>query len=182
MDSQIDLQQPVLDGGIRSINFFNGRLLSARDLTLEQSAYREADRRLGKAVGDGVAYGLEVSQAVKSNKQSPAVSVEAGLAVNRRGQTLLLDARADIALVRTTTALASSKVFSECQPLQTGAYVAGAGVYLLSELSSGVHSGAAMGRSRQVLFAAGTYAYFASLVPQVERAGVPHRCSAKEHI
>src|SRR2546421_1200102 len=132
MDSQIDLQQPVLDGGIRSINFFNGRLLSARDLTLEQSAYREADRRLGKAVGDGVAYGLEVSPAAKSNKQSPAVSVEAGLAVNRRGQTLMLDARADIALVRTPTALASSKVFSECEPLQTGAYVSGAGVYLLT--------------------------------------------------
>ena len=28
MDSRTDLQQPVLDGGIRSINFFNGRLLS----------------------------------------------------------------------------------------------------------------------------------------------------------
>ncbi|HXI24267.1 MAG TPA: hypothetical protein VNG71_10435 [Pyrinomonadaceae bacterium] len=132
MDSQIDLQQPVLDGGIRSINFFNGRLLSARDLTLEQSAYREADRRLGQAVGEGIAYGLEVSQAAKSQKQSPAVSVEAGLAVNRRGQTLLLDARADVALVRTTTALASSKVFTECEPLQTGAYVSGAGVYLLT--------------------------------------------------
>jgi hypothetical protein len=132
MDSQIDLQQPVLDGGIRSINFFNGRLLSARDLTLEQSAYREADRRLGKAVGEGVAYGLEVSPAAKSNKQSPAVSVAAGLAVNRRGQTLMLEARADIALVRTTTALASSKLFSECLPLQTSAYVSGAGVYLLT--------------------------------------------------
>jgi hypothetical protein len=44
----------------------------------------------------------------------------------------MLDARADIALVRTTTALASSKVFSECLPLQTGAYVSGAGVYLLT--------------------------------------------------
>ena len=125
MDSLIDLQQPVLSGSIPSINFFNGRLLSARDLTLEQSAYREADRRLGKTVGEGVAYGLEVSQAAKSNKQSPAVSVEGGLA-------LMLDARADIALVRTTTALASSKVFSECEPLQTGAYVSGAGVYLLT--------------------------------------------------
>jgi hypothetical protein len=132
MDSLIDLQQPVLSGSIHSINFFNGRLLSARDLTLEQSAYREADRRLGKAVGEGVAYGLEVSQAAKSQKQSPAVSVEAGLAINRRGQTLMLDARADIALVRTTTALASSKVFTECEPLQTGAYVSGAGVYLLT--------------------------------------------------
>src|SRR5438874_8517979 len=130
--SATQLQTPIVDGAIHSINFFNGRLLSARDLTLEQSAYREADRRLGKAVGEGVAYGLEVSQAAKSNKQSPAVSVEAGLAVNRRGQTLMLDARADIALVRTTTALASSKVFSECEPLQTGAYVSGAGVYLLT--------------------------------------------------
>jgi hypothetical protein len=132
MDSRIDLQQPVLDGGIRSINFFNGRLLSARDLTLEQSAYREADRRLGKALGDGVAYGLEVMQAANSNKQSPAVSVDAGLAVNRRGQTLMLDARADIALVRTTTAFGGSNFFSECQPLQTSAYVSGAGVYLLT--------------------------------------------------
>src|SRR5204863_9919338 len=40
--------------------------------------------------------------------------------------------RADIALVRTNTALASSKVFSACEPLQTGAYVSGAGVYLLT--------------------------------------------------
>jgi hypothetical protein len=132
MDSQIDLQQPVLDGGIRSINFFNGRLLSARDLTLEQSAYREADRRLGKAVGEGVAYGLEVSRAAKSSKQSPAVSVEAGLAVNRRGQTIMLEARADIALVRTSNALGGAKVFGECAPLQTSAYVSGAGVYLLT--------------------------------------------------
>ncbi len=62
MDSQISLQQPILDGGIRSINFFNGRLLSARDLTREQSANREADRRLGQAIGEGIAYGLEVSK------------------------------------------------------------------------------------------------------------------------
>ena len=76
--SATQLQTPIVDGAIHSINFFNGRLLSARDLTLEQSAYREADLRLGKAVGEGVAYGLEVSQATKSNKQSPAVSVGPG--------------------------------------------------------------------------------------------------------
>ncbi|HEX3083356.1 MAG TPA: hypothetical protein VHP99_02435 [Pyrinomonadaceae bacterium] len=132
MDSRTDLQQPVLDGGIRSINFFNGRLLSANDLTREQSASREADRRLGKAVGEGVAYGLEVSQLANGNNQSPAVSVEAGLAVNRRGQTLMLEARTDIALVRTVDATGSSQGFAECAPLQTGAYVSGAGVYLLT--------------------------------------------------
>jgi len=132
MDSQIDLQQPVLDGGIRSINFFNGRLLSANDLTREQSASREADRRLGKAVGEGVAYGLEVLRSGTPNNQSPAVTVEAGLAVNRRGQTLMLEASTDIALVRTAGATESSQGFAECAPLQTGAYVSGAGVYLLT--------------------------------------------------
>lgn len=132
MSSRIDLQQPVLDSGIRSINFFNGRLLSARDLTREQSASREADRRLGKAIGEGIAYGLDVSKASNFSKESPAVSVEAGLAINRAGQTLMLSARADIALVRSSSANASAQVFSECLPLYTGAYVAGAGIYLLT--------------------------------------------------
>src|SRR5215213_736031 len=100
MSSRIDLQQPVLDGAIQSINFFNGRLLSARDLTLEQSAYREADRRLGRALGDGVAYGLEVSKTPDSTRKAPAARIEAGLAINRRGDPLVLAARTDVALVR----------------------------------------------------------------------------------
>ena len=100
MDSQISLQQPILDGGIRSINFFNGRLLSARDLTREQSANREADRRLGQAIGEGIAYGLEVSKSTASTQQSPVVTVEAGLAINRLGQTLMLSAKTEVALVR----------------------------------------------------------------------------------
>jgi hypothetical protein len=132
MDSRIDLQQPVLDGGIRSINFFNGRLLSARDLTREQTANREADRRLGQAVGDGIAYGLEVSKTTGASNDSPAVSVAAGLAINRRGQTLMLAANTDVALVRSTEGNGGIDNFSDCLPLQTGAYVAGAGAYLLT--------------------------------------------------
>jgi hypothetical protein len=130
--SATDLQTPITDGAIRSTNFFNGRLLSARDLTLEQSAYREADRRLGKAIGEGIAYGLEATKPNNFKKESPTVSVEAGLAINRLGQTLMLKARTDVALVRTSTNSATSMGFSECLPLQTGAYVAGAGVYLLT--------------------------------------------------
>jgi hypothetical protein len=133
MDSQISLQQPILDGGIRSINFFNGRLLSARDLTREQSANREADRRLGQAVGEGIAYGLEVSKSIASTQQSPVVTVEAGLAINRTGQTLMLSAKTEVALVRQATpGPGNTDPFSECAPLQSGTYVAGAGVYLLT--------------------------------------------------
>ena len=133
MDSQISLQQPILDGGIRSINFFNGRLLSARDLTREQSANREADRRLGQAIGEGIAYGLEVSSSNASTQQAPVVTVEAGLAINRIGQTLMLTAKTDVALVRKATpGPGNIEPFSECVPLQSGTYVAGAGVYLLT--------------------------------------------------
>ena len=133
MDSRIDLQQPILDGGIRSINFFNGRLLSARDLTREQSAYREADRRLGQAVGEGIAYGLALSKSPDSTQESPVVTVESGLAVNRLGQTLMLTGKTDIALVRRASAGAgTSNAFGQCIPLQSGTYVAGAGVYLLT--------------------------------------------------
>src|SRR5262245_12966075 len=133
MDSQISLQQPILDGGIRSINFFNGRLLSARDLTREQSANREADRRMGRAVGEGIAYGLEVSKSNASTQESPVVTVEAGLAINHLGQTLMLTAKTEIALVRKATpGTGSTEAFGECAPLQSGTYVAGAGVYLLT--------------------------------------------------
>lgn len=133
MDSQISLQQPILDGGIRSINFFNGRLLSARDLTREQTANRESDVRLGQAVGDGVAYGLEVSRSPASTQESPVVTVEAGLAINRLGQTLKLTAKTDLALVRRANPSAgATEIFGECAPLQSGTYVAGAGVYLLT--------------------------------------------------
>ncbi|MFN7277616.1 MAG: hypothetical protein ACK5VP_07465, partial [Betaproteobacteria bacterium] len=54
------LQEAVLDGGIRSVNFFNGRLLTGKDLSREQDARRQSDRRIAQANGHGIAWGLEV--------------------------------------------------------------------------------------------------------------------------
>ena len=62
LDDILQLQQPLKDGGIRSVNFFNGRMLTGKDLSREQTARREADSRLGLAIGDGVAFGLEVAR------------------------------------------------------------------------------------------------------------------------
>lgn len=133
MDSQISLQQPILDGGIRSINFFNGRLLSARDLTREQTANRDADRHLGQAIGEGIAYGLEVTKSNASTQEFPVVTVQSGLAVNGLGQTLMLVAKSDVTLVRRgSSGTGAVQPFGECAPLQTGTYIAGAGVYLLT--------------------------------------------------
>ena len=72
--SYTELLEPILKGGIRSVNFFNGRLLSAEDLKQEQEANREGRARLGQAVGHGVAYGLEVSLSAANTAQTPVVT------------------------------------------------------------------------------------------------------------
>ena len=131
--SVLQLQQPLKDGGIRTVNFFNGRLLSGRDLSSEQAARREADARLGLAIGDGVAFGLEVARDADLDRaQAPVLRIRAGLALNRRGQTLRLLGDTSVALTRAFDAEGADCVFANCTPLQGGTYVAGAGVYLLT--------------------------------------------------
>ena len=129
----LHLQQPVTRGGIPSVNFFNGRLLTGPDLTREQAARREADARLGRAMGDGVAFGLDVARDQGLDKPAaPVVRITKGLAVNRLGQTLCLPADVSVALTRRFDAAGAGCVFANCTPLKGGTYVAGAGVYLLT--------------------------------------------------
>jgi len=133
MASLIELAEPILGDGIRSTYFFNGRLLTGSDMRREQDANREADRRLGQAAGAGVAFGLEVSKSPTSTRSAPVVSVRAGLAVNRHGQTLSLKAAAEVALVRRADAAGPpAQTFDTCRPLQAGTYIAGDGVYILT--------------------------------------------------
>jgi hypothetical protein len=129
-----NLLTPILNDRTRSINFFNGRLLTGEDLTAEQKANRAAHALLGQGVGSGVAYGLTVSEsALLSSIPSPVVTITPGLAINPNGGILLLDAAANVSLVRpATTAAGTPSTFQECTPIQPGAYIAGAGVYLLT--------------------------------------------------
>jgi hypothetical protein len=61
------------------------------------------------------------------------LSVKRGLAINPNGGTLLLDNDTDISLVRPASpTTGGSSVFKECLPMQSGVYIAGAGVYLLT--------------------------------------------------
>ncbi|CAN5806138.1 hypothetical protein BH20ACI4_BH20ACI4_12080 [soil metagenome] len=131
MSSQIKLQQPVINGSLRSTNFFNGRLVTGADMSREQTARREADWRTGKANGDGIVSGLKVEEAAGSGGE-PVVNVTQGLAVNRCGQTLYLAQNAAINLLqRFGTIENPSKIFADCQPIQTGTYTAGFKFYLL---------------------------------------------------
>ncbi len=145
------LTEAILDGGLRPPAFFNGRLLAAEDLIQLYAATRDADRRLGKTLGDGVAFGLEVSVAAASTKDDPAITIAAGLAVNRKGQALLLSSPVEVALLLQADTPASTQAskfsnctglntgsapgpgsdFRDCTPLPVGTVVAGVELYLL---------------------------------------------------
>jgi hypothetical protein len=130
------LTEAITEGGIPWINFFNGRLLSGEDLSKEQNSNLEGRRRLGRAIGEGVAQGLEVSISKGVNtRETPYVLVEAGLAINRQGQTLWLESPTKVKLgrpVNAETGVVTEAAFDDCQPLQPGVYVAKAGLYLLT--------------------------------------------------
>src|SRR5216684_718840 len=99
------LTEAITDGGIPWINFFNGRLLSGEDLSKEQNSNLEGRRRLGRAIGEGVANGLEVSIPKGVNtRETPYVVVEAGLAINRQGQTVWLENQTNVKLTRPVNA------------------------------------------------------------------------------
>ncbi len=127
---------PVFDTALKSIKFFNGRLLSGEDLTTEQAANRRADARLGRAVGDGVVQGLEVSAVLPAPSSAvPTVTVRAGLAFNRAGDAIRLGNTTVVGLYAPTAPAANATTvtpFAPCAPAAPGAYLTAAGVYLLT--------------------------------------------------
>jgi hypothetical protein len=115
------------------VHFFNGRLLTAADLSAEQAARDEADRTLARAIGAGVVEGLDVRLA-PAGADGPALAITPGLGVTPAGHLLRLEAPRRLLLARPPAppeAVATPHGFSACQPAGTGIYVAGAGLYLL---------------------------------------------------
>lgn len=126
------LLEPILEG-IQQTHFFNGRLLSGEDLAREQAAGRNACRRLGRAIGEGVAYGLQVVETLNvSSKESPVVTIRAGAAINRRGDVLELVNEAELSLIGGSTERpAAPSAFKECEPPTSSGFVVGEGAYVL---------------------------------------------------
>jgi hypothetical protein len=133
------VQTPITDG-VRTVNFFNGRLLTASDLRREQDANAVLRDRLGLAVGDGVVSGLRVGLPpahAAPDPVHPVVRVTAGIAVNRAGHALRLPYDVEVSLQRppgtgAITAPATPSAFAACSGLPDGAPLATSGVYLLT--------------------------------------------------
>lgn len=130
--SAIDLLQPLLEGGVRRNNFFNGRLLSAEDLRTEQEATRGQLRDHGRAFGEGIAWGFDVS-IVAQGPAEPTVCIAPGLGFNRLGHALRLQDPAQVRLVAAQVATeVLSGLFADCAKPRPSATFAGAGVWVLA--------------------------------------------------
>jgi len=134
MNTDSALDEAILDSELHHINFFNGRLLTGGDLEDEQRAQHAHSRHLGEAVGEGVAFGLQVTPATASPPDGPVVAISKGLAVNRAGQTLRLECEKRIALTRPADPAARDAcIFTDCDPAGPGATLAsGTGYYVLT--------------------------------------------------
>jgi len=73
--SATGLYTPITTGGILNINFVNGRLLTAEDMSGLQAANALQHQQLARAIGEGVAHGFEVSLAPSSLPKNPVVRV-----------------------------------------------------------------------------------------------------------
>jgi hypothetical protein len=132
----LPLDRAVPDGGIDNVRFFNGRLLSGRDMAREQDARRGGDALSGAAFGSGVAHGLEVLRTNDDVASNVAVvTVRAGLAVNERGEYLDVATDQRVQLTRIDSSDFSQVgncLFGECVIPESSSYVSGEGVYVLT--------------------------------------------------
>lgn len=124
------LDEAVLVEPITSVNFFNGRVLSAEDLRAERKATRRRVARLGRAAGSGVVDGLLVRR--PSGATGPVVQVSAGLAIDGAGEPLELAKEVDLTLsVREEpTPAPRGPDFDGCDPTSPDLLMA-RGAYLL---------------------------------------------------
>src|ERR1043166_8021251 len=131
--SQIQLNSPLFDGGIRSPHLFNGRLLSAEDLLAERAASLQHFECLGKAIGAGVVCGLEVSlNRSLSTRERPVVTIRSGSAINPLGRCFGLPELRDLVLVPASEDGAQgSDEFTDCLLTPSSLPLASTGAYLL---------------------------------------------------
>ena len=135
MNTTLTLEETALDSELRDINFFNGRLQSAEDLTAEQTVGRARMRGCSEqALGSGVAFGAGSFPA----QSAPAGQVDVQIKARRRGESpgaaySRLECDLTLTLVAPPDAASTADcVFSDCSPLPAGSGLSDDGFYLLT--------------------------------------------------
>lgn len=126
-----ELETAILEGGLKNIHFFEGRLLTARDLREEQHVHRMHRRRLAQAIGVGVARGLRVRIADEQATKPAELVVTAGIGITPGGDVLELSNDVHVVLERPTANGEVESLFHDCTPAGEQPDSSGFGVYLL---------------------------------------------------
>ena len=110
--------EKITENGIQNTHFFNGRLLAAEDMQVEQRAQRQRDGLLGQAIGPGIVSGLDVSVVdLNTGGIARTMQVEAGVAINANGGVIRLPAAEQIDLVGDPNAAETTAgAFGQCGP------------------------------------------------------------------
>src|SRR5437588_3599468 len=114
-----NLLEAILTDGIKDTHFFNGRVLTADDLRTMQLANQSHHAQLGRAVGDGVLYGFEVTLATNAPagpESNATVHVAAGLAFNLAGEAAALRKGTDVRLTTAVDEETPEGRFTVCEP------------------------------------------------------------------
>ena len=127
------LFDPVIDGGIRNPNWFEGRLLTADALRDKDRAERIRGRLLGRAIGAGIFEGLLVTRGAADGGVHKTLNITKGAAINGEGDTLMLSQDVTVDVVPPTTpAQPEPKLFGRCEPPPPIASIpSGFGIYVL---------------------------------------------------
>ncbi|HYQ02093.1 MAG TPA: hypothetical protein VER96_25640 [Polyangiaceae bacterium] len=131
------LDEPLLEDGLEAPYFFNGRLLTQEDLTQEQAVQRARRKHLGRALGSGIAYGLEVAADTSASSPDGVVlDVAPGLGIAPDGDTLHLPELVRLQFSPRPTPSGASNgstldAFVDCQTATTSVSIANTGLHLL---------------------------------------------------
>ena len=128
------LFEPVIDGGIRDPNWFEGRLLTAEALRAKDDAERERERILGRAIGAGVSEGLWLTRgAADPNGLFKTLTITKGSALTDDGDVLVLGQDISVDVVPPPSAVNPGvTLFARCQtPPLVATIPSGFGIYVL---------------------------------------------------
>ncbi len=124
-----ELDTVVAVQGIANVNFFNDRVLTAEDLRQLSEADHQHRRSLGRAIGEGVAVGMEVTAA-----GGRSVVVGDGLAVSAIGDAIRLPVpvTVDLGSAGAVAPGPGPGLFTECSTTTSDPLDIGGAVYLLT--------------------------------------------------
>lgn len=98
LESALNSGTIIVDNARRRPFYFDGRFLTAADLSADQDYIRARQSDFGQAIGAGVIQGLAVSVQPGSTAASPVLSIDAGLGITPAGDLVTIDVATTIKL------------------------------------------------------------------------------------